>query len=109
MWFAALSPAYARAWLLPLVVKLLEGDPATVRLLGSNPFPDKPPTYLRAVLYRYRFSTPAERRATGTWWVRELVGEYLPAVALHHPASDGTAEGSQGEGVATAAGDAPSS
>jgi preprotein translocase subunit YajC len=82
MWFAALSPAYARAWFVPLVAKLLEGDPATLRLLGANPFPDRPPEFVRAVLYRYRFTTRAERRATGRWWVRERVGDYLPPATL---------------------------
>ena len=85
MWFAALSPAYAEAWLIPLVVKLLENDRRTLRLLAANPFPEGGPTFVRALLYRYRFSTRQERRETGAWWVRELVGEYLPPLALSRP------------------------
>jgi len=34
------------------------------------------------VLYRYRFTTWPERRATGAWWQRTLVGEFAPAVSL---------------------------
>jgi hypothetical protein len=34
------------------------------------------------LLYRYRFTTAAERRETGAWWHRELLGDYLPPVAL---------------------------
>ena len=82
MWFAALSPAYAHSWFVPLVVKLLENDRATIKLLRSNPFPDAPPRYVRAQFYRYRFTTRRERKVTGEWWTRELVGDYLPAVSL---------------------------
>ncbi|MFP2924042.1 lipase maturation factor family protein [Pyxidicoccus sp. 3LG] len=83
MWFAALSPAYyAPRWFLPFMVKLLEGDPAVLRLLRRNPFPDRPPRAIRAVLYRYRFTTWRERRATGAWWERTRLGEYLPPMRL---------------------------
>ncbi|MCX4745097.1 lipase maturation factor family protein [Kitasatospora sp. NBC_01287] len=81
MWFAALSPGYARPWLRPLVERLLRGDRATLRLLRHNPFPDTPPAHVRAVLYRYRFTTPAERRATGAWWHRTRLRVYLAPVA----------------------------
>lgn len=82
MWFAALSPAYAHSWFLPLALKLLENDRATLRLLRQNPFPDRPPIWVRALFYRYRFSSWRERRETGAWWVRELVDQYLPPVTL---------------------------
>jgi len=85
MWFAALSPTYAETWLLPLVEKLLSNDARTLRLLAANPFPDGAPTFVRALLYRYRYTTPEERRETGAWWVRELVGQYLPPVAFYRP------------------------
>ncbi|SFC91413.1 lipase maturation factor family protein [Streptomyces aidingensis] len=78
MWFAALSPAYARTWLRPLAQRLLAGDRPTLRLLRTNPFPDRPPAHVRARLYRYRFTTRQERRATGDWWHRTPVREYLP-------------------------------
>jgi Lipase maturation factor len=82
MWFAALSPAYAEPWLPRLAAKLLEGDEPTLRLLrrGGNPFPDHPPAFVRARLFRYRYTTRAERRADGAWWVRTEVGIYLPPV-----------------------------
>jgi hypothetical protein len=79
MWFAALSRRYAAGWLPVLVGKLLTGDPAVLRLLRHNPFPDSPPAYVRARFYRYRYTTRAERRETGAWWHRTLVGDYLPA------------------------------
>ena len=81
MWFAALSPGYARSWFVPLLLRLLDGDRPTLRLLRRNPFPDAPPRFVRARLYRYRFSTWRERRETGDWWVRYPVGEYVPPIA----------------------------
>lgn len=81
MWFAALSPAYARGWFEALLGQLLVNDRATLKLLRINPFPDAPPQYVRATLYRYWFATPAERRATGVWWHRARVGEYHPPVS----------------------------
>ena len=80
MWFAAMSPAPADQWLLNLVVKLLEADPPTLRLLRRAP--ESRPTAIRAVRYRYRYTTPAERRATGDWWVRSDRREFLPPVRL---------------------------
>lgn len=87
MWFAALSPAYARVWFDPFVERLLTGDPATLRLLRVNPFPDAPPTYVRARVYRYRFTTWRELRATHAWWHRTLVRDFRPPTALARRAS----------------------
>jgi hypothetical protein len=82
MWFIPLSPRYAGSWFTALLHKLLEGDRDVLKLLRSNPFPDAPPRFVRAVLYRYRFTTWRERRATGAWWQRTLVGQFAPAVSL---------------------------
>jgi hypothetical protein len=51
------------------------------RLLAHNPFPDRPPTYVRAMFYRYRFTTVSELRQTGAWWKRQELREYLPTVS----------------------------
>ncbi|TMD61704.1 MAG: lipase maturation factor family protein [Chloroflexi bacterium] len=81
MWFLPLGmPSYE--WFVPFLVKLLVNDAATLRLLRRNPFADRPPRFVRATLYRYRFSTPRERRETRAWWVRYRVGEYVPPVSL---------------------------
>ncbi|MFJ9605081.1 lipase maturation factor family protein [Kitasatospora sp. NPDC101176] len=82
MWFAAISPAYARPWFLPFVARLLAGDPATLRLLRHNPFPDAPPTHVRATLHLYRFTDWRELRRTGAWWHRTALHEYLAPVDL---------------------------
>jgi hypothetical protein len=85
MWFAAMGNYYQHPWFVHFVQKLLEGDTATLGLLQNNPFPDGPPKYIRAVLYRYNFATPAEHRATGHWWRREQAGIWFPAVSLDDP------------------------
>ena len=82
MWFAAMGSAQNEPWFSMLIVKLLEGDKPTIGLLAGNPFPDGPPRWVRARLYRYTFTTRAERKATGRWWRRELAEEYFPAVSL---------------------------
>jgi len=83
MWFAALAPYQVPLWMVRLVERLLEGDRAVSGLLRRDPFRGAaPPRYVRAGLWRYRFTTPAERRAGGGWWARTRVGEYLPAVSL---------------------------
>ncbi|KOV64689.1 membrane protein [Streptomyces sp. MMG1121] len=83
MWFAALSPAYAGDWFGALVERLLENDRDTLRLLRRSPFPpDTPPRYVRARLFRYRYTSWRELRETGACWERTYVREYLPPVRL---------------------------
>lgn len=72
-------PAYARPWFGPLVERLLDGDRDTLRLLRRSPFPpDAPPAYIRARLYRYRYTTWRELRETGACWERTYVREFMP-------------------------------
>ncbi|MFD4830807.1 lipase maturation factor family protein [Streptomyces uncialis] len=83
MWFAALSPAYARPWFGAFVERLLTGDRDTLRLLRHSPFPpDAPPRYVRARLFRYRFTSRAHRRETGAYWERTYVRDFLPPTRL---------------------------
>ncbi|MFG2634554.1 lipase maturation factor family protein [Streptomyces sp. NPDC048362] len=83
MWFAALSPAYAGEWFGGLMERLLENDRDTLRLLRRSPFPpDTPPRYVRARLFRYRYTTWQELRRTGAYWQRTYVREYLPPTRL---------------------------
>ena len=70
IWFIPLSPRYGGDWFVRFLVRLLEGDRPTLRLLRRNPFPDAPPAFVRARLFRYRYSTLAgaarDRRAGGS-------------------------------------------
>ncbi|MCZ6574146.1 MAG: lipase maturation factor family protein, partial [Planctomycetota bacterium] len=49
-------------------------------LLEHNPFPGAPPRYMRAIIYDYAFTDPAERSATGNWWKRTLLGRWSPVL-----------------------------
>lgn len=63
-----------------LVARLLEGSPDVIALLDDNPFPARPPRYVRALLYDYRMTDRETRRRTGAWWRRELLGTYVPSL-----------------------------
>jgi hypothetical protein len=78
VWFLQWSRFDDEPWLTPLVRKLLEADPGTLSLFASDPFGGRRPRWVRATLYRYRFTDPGEPG----WWVREPMGTYLPPVSL---------------------------
>ena len=82
MWFAALGTPERNPWFIRLAICLLEGKPDVIRLFAHDPFPNQPPRYVRAILYRYRFTTAKEHRQTGAWWKSQELREYLPAVSL---------------------------
>ena len=86
MWFEALRVIRPRAepsqWFLSFCEKLLRGQPEVLALLKTNPFPDAPPRYLRAMVYDYHFTSLAARRETGAWWRRRLLGPYCPPLTL---------------------------
>ena len=82
MWFAALGSQRDRVVAERLAAALLRNEPSVLALLARNPFPDKPPQFLRATLYQYRFTDSAERKRSGAWWSREMRRAYLPTVSL---------------------------
>jgi len=82
LWFAALEPADANPWVERLCDKLLRGDAAVLGLFSRNPFPSRPPYFVRVVRYRYEFTDAAERARTGNWWRRTPIDFYIPPVSL---------------------------
>ena len=82
MWFAALSPSYAQPWIGRLCEGMLTNDPPITGLLRRNPFSDSPPRHVRALLYRYRFTTRQELIREKAWWHRELRGMFLAPIGL---------------------------
>jgi lipase maturation factor 1 len=82
MWFAALGNYRSNEWFQNLMVRLLQGSPPVTRLFDRTPFGGTPPRYVRALLFEYRFTTIAERRASGDIWHRDLRGLYFPAISL---------------------------
>jgi hypothetical protein len=83
MWFAAMGSPADYPWTLHLVWKLLHNDPGALSLLGANPFPRRPPRYVRAVLYRYAFAPPGNPK--GRWWTRQELGLWLPPLSATDP------------------------
>jgi hypothetical protein len=81
MWFLALGSPGER-WFLPLLVKLLEADRPTLKLLRRDPFGGQRPRWVRAKIYLYRFSTRDEKRTTGDVWVREELGLFRAPISL---------------------------
>jgi lipase maturation factor 1 len=82
MWFAALGTPRENPWFVGLIVRLLQGSRDVNGLLARNPFSDRPPRYIRATFYRYRFTTSEEHRQTGASWKRQELREYLPTISL---------------------------
>jgi len=79
MWFAAMSTPEEYPWTETLISKLLLNDPLIVNLFAKNPFPDKPPKYIRAVLYRYWFAKPGNPEHL--IWNRERLLIWIPATS----------------------------
>jgi len=80
MWFAAMSTPDQYPWTYNLVWKLLHNDPGAVSLFAGNPFPVKPPRFIRAELYSYKFAKPDN--AQGLYWTRERLGDWIPALSV---------------------------
>jgi predicted DCC family thiol-disulfide oxidoreductase YuxK len=87
MWFAALDSPQNLPWFWHFLQRLLQNEPSVTALLAKNPFPDKPPVYVRALFYDYTYSDSAEK-AKGIWWDRRLVGFYAPVVDLKGKCAD---------------------
>ena len=84
MWFASMSTPEEYPWTIHLIYKLLHNDPGALGLFARNPFPDKPPRFIRAVLYKYSFAQPGSPKHV--WWNRQRLGEpWLPAMSVDNP------------------------
>ncbi len=97
LWFASLGEWQQNLMVPRTEELLLEGDEDVLGLFRGNPFPDKPPKYVRAVLWQYWFSTPEEKRKRGDWWRQELLGEYAPELTKVAGGRFGVVEGHRGE------------
>jgi hypothetical protein len=93
LWFASLGSWRQYPFVPRTEELLLENDGAVLGLFAGNPFPDKPPRMVRAVLWQYWFSTWEEKRSEGVWWRRELVGTYAPTLVLLPNGHFGIVEG----------------
>jgi lipase maturation factor 1 len=80
LWFASLGQWQDYPIVPRTEVKLLENDKDVLSLFKDNPFPNGSPHEMRAVLWRYWFTSLEEKKKTGLWWKRELVGLYAPTL-----------------------------
>jgi hypothetical protein len=83
MWFAAMGSPADYPWTLNLVYKLLHNDREAVGLFASNPFPNRRPRYIRAMLCRYTFAKPGN--AQGRVWNRQRISLWLPVMSVDDP------------------------
>lgn len=81
IWFAAMASPAEYPWTLHFVWRLLHNDKPTLSLLANDPFPNAPPKFIRARLYRYHLAPLGEK----AWWTREPIGEWLPALSIDDP------------------------
>lgn len=84
MWFVTLHPRHLR-WFEGFLQALLDNSPSVTALLAHNPFVDAAPRYIRVEAYRYHFTTPRERAASGAWWRREALGPFTPLPGMSRP------------------------
>jgi lipase maturation factor len=80
LWFASLGAWRENTWVLRAEELMLSNDQDVLSLFASNPFPNHPPKQIRAVLWQYWFTDIVTKRATGTWWRRQLLGLYAPSL-----------------------------
>ncbi|MDQ2833066.1 MAG: lipase maturation factor family protein [Acidobacteriota bacterium] len=80
LWFASLGTWREHPIVPRTEVLLLENDQDVLGLFAGNPFPDRPPRLVRAVLWQYRFSTWEEKRKEKLWWQRQFLGTYAPTL-----------------------------
>ncbi|CAF0998192.1 unnamed protein product [Rotaria magnacalcarata] len=87
LWFAAMQNLQYNPWLIHLMVHLLASDqysPVKVVLsVGGNPFPDAPPRFIKADLYRYKFTSLGS--GDKNWWTRTYQQSYAPIFELKSP------------------------
>ncbi|KAJ8006690.1 hypothetical protein DPEC_G00109840 [Dallia pectoralis] len=87
---AANRMAEQSPWFTALVHRLLLGNKDVERLIQTDsaqyPFNLEPPAYIRARLYKYRFTQTTQDGSTPkAWWRRHFVEEFYPTVQLHDP------------------------
>jgi hypothetical protein len=80
LWFASLGEWRDYPIVPNTEVRLLSNDKDVLELFAGNPFSREPPRQIRAVLWQYWFTTMAEKRGTGAWWRRQMLGLYAPTL-----------------------------
>ncbi|MBV9146738.1 MAG: lipase maturation factor family protein, partial [Acidobacteria bacterium] len=92
LWFASLETWRSNSIVPNTEFRLLANDRNVLALFGGNPFANSPPKQVRAVLWQYWFTSMAEKRETGNWWKRKLLGLYAPVLELQPDGKIGVIE-----------------
>ena len=79
LWFASLG-AWRQYPLVPSTEERLLSGVATCWTVRRQSFSGCAPKQVRAVLWQYWFTSLAEKRRTGMWWRRQLLGLYAPVL-----------------------------
>ncbi|CDR33478.1 lipase maturation factor family protein [Criblamydia sequanensis] len=82
IWFLPFSTFDSEHWFQRFLTRLLEGEESVLKLIRKNPFEDKPPKYIKAVVYDYVFSDKKKKKETKAWWERTYIGRYTPTLTL---------------------------
>jgi hypothetical protein len=80
LWFASLGSWRQNMWIINAEERLLRNEPTVTALFKRNPFAAEPPQQVRAVIWQYWFTDRATKGKEGTWWRRQLLGLYAPAL-----------------------------
>jgi hypothetical protein len=80
LWFASLGSWQQNPLVPRTEERLLTNDPDVLALFAANPFAGTPPRQVRAVLWQYWFTSMEQKRTTGDWWTRKLLGVYAPVL-----------------------------
>jgi lipase maturation factor 1 len=80
LWFASLGSWQQNPLVPRTEERLLTNDPDVLALFAANPFAGSPPRQVRAVLWQYWFTSMEQKRSTGNWWTRKLLGVYAPVL-----------------------------
>lgn len=83
-WFLLIRPSDIRhhAYFANLLLRILEGAPTVDSFFEVNPFPDRPPRYVRVMVYRYTMASPSDLRLAGVYWNRVSLGQWGSDLSL---------------------------
>jgi len=82
LWFASLGSWQQYKFVVWTELRLLQNSRDVLQLFAGNPFAAAPPKEVRVVIYQYWFTDLKTKREQGTWWRRQLLGEYAPGVEM---------------------------
>ncbi len=80
IWFAAMGSYEYNPWIINMVYRLLKGEQNVLSLFSKNPFPSKPPKYIKLDHYLYKLAPFTQQQ----WYNRVFIKNYLAPLNLEH-------------------------